>query len=129
MTQQVPDTVEFDGKTWITWDMPLDGYFIERGMATSLPGEGFQCTACNRGYVAGWVIEGDLLRIKTLISFGTNRNAFRRVFGFWRCKSIVAIWFTGNLNLYGNEKPSLERGLQLTVLRGRVTQIEIVQFG
>ncbi len=129
MTQQVPDTVEFDGKTWITFDMPLDGYFIERGMATSLLGEGFHCTTCNRGYVAGWVIEGDLLRIKSLISFGANRDLFRRVFGCWRRKSIVAVWFTGDLYLYESEKPSPERGLQLKVLRGRVTQTEIAQFG
>lgn len=124
MTKQVPDAVEFDGKTWITWDMPLDGFFIERGMATSLLGEGFHCTACNRGYVAGWVIEGDLLRIKTLISFGTNRDLFRRVFGFWRRNSIVAVWFTGDLRLYEKGDLLSERSLQLQIRAGRVLPID-----
>lgn len=70
MTEQVPDTVELDGKTWFTWSTPLDGYFIERGMDTAIVDREFVCSACHRGYVAGWVVEGGLVRIKRLARFG-----------------------------------------------------------
>ncbi len=43
MTEQLPDTVELEGKTWFTWDTPLDGYFIERGMDTAIVDREFLC--------------------------------------------------------------------------------------
>lgn len=126
MTEQVPDTVELEGKTWSTWNTPLDGYFIERGMDTAIVEREFLCSACHRGYVAGWVVEGGLLRIKRLTRFGGEGDLFDRLFGR-RKKSVVAVWFTGNLYLYESEEPWPEHGLQLQVLRGRVTQKKLVQ--
>lgn len=39
----------------------------------------------------------------------------------------MAVWFTGNLYLYESEESWPEQGLQLQVLKGRVTQKKLVQ--
>lgn len=119
MTEQVPDTVELEGKTFLTWSTPLDTYFAERGMDRAISGRGFRCTACNRGYVAGWSIKDGKLRLKSLTSFGGTEDLFRRVFGIWRWKPIFAAWFTGDLYLYEEHRP--EQCLRVLVAAGRVT--------
>ncbi len=125
MTDQVPDTVDLESKTFLTWSSPLDGYFIERGMDTVILDTGCHCTACHRGYVAGWSIDDGLLRLKSLTSFGGEVDLLRRVFGGWRRKPIFAVWFTGDLYLYAEE--NLEVCIHVQVVAGRVTAQAFVQ--
>lgn len=117
MTEQVPDTVELEGKALVTWCSPLDGYFIARGMDTAITQNGPNRTDCHRGYVAGWIIEDGLLRIKSLTSL-SGEDLFRSVFGGGRQRAIFAVWFTGDLYLY--EEENLEKCLRVKVEAGRI---------
>jgi hypothetical protein len=123
MTHQVADTVLFEGTSYLNWDTPLDGYFIERGLMTRIVEEGARHPACRRGYVARWVVVDGLLRLAELERHQQPGSLFRRVFGKAAGRPLAALWFSGTLRLFEADRPQPGRWLELDVSAGRVCAV------
>lgn len=65
MTAQIPEKLIYQGEELKLFTEPLESYFQQQGHRPKLP---MLHTACYRGYVGTWQIEGDglyLLRLRT----------------------------------------------------------------
>ena len=97
-TAQIPDFLEYKGKTYKMHTNPLDYYFTKDNPRPKDFGK-FRCTACWRGYVAIWELKNKILYLKEVLE-GDNHGPDILKELFKDSKGPVkAIWYSGTVSI------------------------------
>lgn len=100
MTAQSPDSLIYDGCTFMMFAEPLEAYFEQSGNRPDfvLLNRGTRCSACRRGYTAGWEVVGEKLFLTEIdgVMEGDNDVSLQAVFPNSGDR-IFANWFTGTI--------------------------------
>jgi len=104
MTAQALERITYLGKRYSLRSLPLDSYFSDAHPKPDFGAITLSfCSACWRGYVGSWEIDGDqLLLIDILLPFSESEQSLLHLVSAQK-PPIVANWYTGELRLQKGE--------------------------
>ena len=131
MTDQIPDTLNFEGQEHRVENHPLDQYFKLAKIEHDTP---YTNTALWRGYVGTWEIKNSRLYLLSLtyplrdestLSIETYFPGYpNRVFAHWYC-GVLETRFGKLLKIWGNWRRTYEHDCRIAIERGVVTGADV----
>lgn len=111
MTAQLPEKLKYKGRTYKMASEPLSDYLKAHNIV--IP-NGFNFSACWRGYIGTWKISYKKLYIVSLHTYSidfSEKNELYDIFPDYDAKPYFCEWFTGEIHYhYGKLKKYVHMG-------------------
>jgi hypothetical protein len=92
MTGQVQENLLYNGRSYALIVEPLEGYLEQNSLKLEMIS-----TACRRGYIGSWKIEGSSLYLTKLQDFQGKELTFMDDYFTGHDGAVLADWFSGHL--------------------------------